>query len=255
MRVLVLSDLHLEFGPFLPPKVDCDLVILAGDTQPKLVGVRWAMETFQDVPVLYVAGNHEFYRERHPRLTEKMRILASGSTVTILENDSVEIGGWRFFGATLWTDFQLYGDVERGFEAAMEMNDFKLIRQSPSMKPFRPLIARMLFRETKEQLVQFLQSGPPDRSVVITHHAPSIRSVPDEFRLSHLSAAFASDLEPVILAHQPALWVHGHIHQHQDYFIGKTRILANPRGYVGHEEGTAGFVPDLVVDLLAQQDS
>ena len=249
MRVRILSDLHLEFGPFLPPQVDCDVVILAGDTQPKLAGVRWAMETFPDVPVLYLAGNHEFYRERYPRLLEKMRALAAGSSVQIMENDSLEIRGWRFFGATLWSNFQLYGDAGRAFAAAMEMNDFKLIRLSPSSKPFRPHNAQMLFVESKGRLVQFLQSGPPDRSVVITHHAPSIRSVPDEFRLDHLSAAFASDLEPLILAHQPALWIHGHIHQHQDHYIGKTRILANPRGYLGHDEGTAGFVPDLVVDL------
>ena len=87
MRLRIFSDLHLEFGDFAPPKVDCDLVVLAGDTHPKLVGVRWAMETFPETPVLYLMGNHEYYRERIPRLIEKAKALAEGSNVHVLENE------------------------------------------------------------------------------------------------------------------------------------------------------------------------
>ena len=62
------------------------------------------------MPVLYVAGNHEHYDERIGRLHEKLREAAAGSNVHILENETFELDGYRFFGATLWTDFNLFGD-------------------------------------------------------------------------------------------------------------------------------------------------
>ena len=68
MRVHVLSDLHLEFGPFSVPKVEADVVVLAGDTQPGKRGVQWALKTFPHRPVIYVLGNHDYYAKVMPRL-------------------------------------------------------------------------------------------------------------------------------------------------------------------------------------------
>ena len=36
---------------------------------------------------------------------------AEGTNVHVLENDSVEIGGYRFFGCTLWSNMELLGDA------------------------------------------------------------------------------------------------------------------------------------------------
>jgi len=55
-----------------------------------------------------------------------------------------------------------------------------------------------------------------------------------------------SDLEGLILASRPALWVHGHVHDSHDYRIGSTRIVCNPRGY--HSENPS-FDPALVVEV------
>jgi predicted phosphodiesterase len=107
MRVHILSDLHLEFGPFDLPKVDADLVIAAGDVNTKMKGLKWLQMQFPSQPVVYVLGNHEFYGDRLPRLTEKLVAEASGTNIHILEDQSFEIGGYRIFGATLWTDFAL----------------------------------------------------------------------------------------------------------------------------------------------------
>ncbi|MDE0371610.1 MAG: hypothetical protein OXI73_03580, partial [Rhodospirillales bacterium] len=84
-------------------------------------------------------------------------------------------------------------------------------------------------------------------AVVVTHHAPSPQCIHRRYAGSALNAGFASDLEETILRFEPALWIHGHVHNAVDVTVGRTRILANPHGYDAEEAAT--FVPDLVVEL------
>ena len=113
MKIHVLSDLHTEFAPFHPPETDADVVVLAGDVGVGTRGVPMIREWFPDRPVVYVAGNHEFYREAIPRLSEKIAGAAEGTRVHYLENRAVVIGGVRFLGCTLWTDFDVFGERVR----------------------------------------------------------------------------------------------------------------------------------------------
>jgi Icc-related predicted phosphoesterase len=50
-----------------------------------------------------------------------------------------------------------------------------------------------------------------------------------------------------IVESEAQLWVHGHIHYCRDYTLGKTRVLANPRGYP--TESRQGFDPGLIVEV------
>jgi Icc-related predicted phosphoesterase len=84
--------------------------------------------------------------------------------------------------------------------------------------------------------------------MVMTHHAPSFRSVAPQFRDDLLTAAYASARDDLIERFQPALWAHGHTHVSFDYRIGRTRVVCNPRGYVP-DEVNAGFDPGLVIAL------
>lgn len=251
MRLRILSDLHREFGPVDVPDVEADVVILAGDTDRGTRGVTWARQRFFGVPVLYVAGNHEHYGERIGRLHEKLREAAAGSNVTILENDAVTIDGWRFFGATLWTDFQLFSFQPRAMLVAGDrqtgMNDYrKIIRQDCTR--LRPKHTAALHADSRLALTSFLEAGDRARSVVITHHAPSPQSLPEDRRNDEISAAYASNLDDLIHAQGPACWIHGHIHTPRDYMIGSTRILNNALGYRGpEEERNPTFREDLVV--------
>jgi len=253
MRVHVLSDLHIEFGPFELPAVDADLLILAGDTHTKLNGMRWARTAAPEIPVLYLLGNHEYYGAKLPRLVEKLKEEAEGSNVQILEEDSVEIGGFRFFGATLWTDMALQGDPYAGSIEAMQMNDYKKVRQSPSYRKLRPADTRSHHLSTLISLKAFAAAGDPNRSVVITHHAPSARSLPEKRRSELISCAYASHLDELVEELDPLLWIHRHIHHSQDYMIGRTRVIANPRAYV--DEPNPSFDPRLVIDLNREQQS
>jgi Icc-related predicted phosphoesterase len=83
--------------------------------------------------------------------------------------------------------------------------------------------------------------------VVVTHHAPSRESIPPAFDGDPCNPAFASDLSRFIVESEARLWVHGHIHFSCDYPLGKTRVLANPRGYP--TEPRTGFDPGLIVEV------
>ena len=247
MRIHVLSDLHIEFGDFEYPEVKADAVILAGDTHTKLNGLKWAKIAIPDIPVLYLLGNHEYYGAKFPRLVEKLKDEAVGSNVSVLEESIFEMKGFRFFGATLWTDMALHGDPQIGSVEALKMNDYQRVRYSPTYRKLRPAETRSRHRSTLEALNRFVVSGDASRSIVLTHHAPSARSLPERRRTELISCAYASHLDDQIEALSPLIWVHGHIHHSRDYFIGRTRVIANPRAYI--DEPNPNFNPRLVIDL------
>jgi predicted phosphodiesterase len=248
LKIRILSDIHLEFGPFEPPRTNADIVVLAGDIGLGTNGVEWANEAFQ-VPVVYVPGNHEFYLQEIGSALNAMR-RAAAEHVHVLSNDLVEIGGVRFLGATLWTDFNLYGHA-RGIEARRlawrVMPDFSCIRFNG--RPFTPEASVALYAASCNWLEAVLREGDPARTVVVTHHAPCARSIAPRFQsgpMSVLNPAFASDLDR-LMGHS-ALWVHGHTHDSFDYQVGATRVVCNPRGYVD-EELNPGFDQNMGVDL------
>ena len=197
-----------------------------------------------------VMGNHEFYRRCLPDELLQARELAPSFNVQTLENDPVVLGGIRFAGCTLWTDYRLFG--ANNAAAAMRMashglNDHRLIswRKNPWQR-FRPEEALLTHTASKAFLVETLATPFAGPTVVVTHHAPQWLSVHPQYRSDLLTAAFVSDLSPLIMEFQPALWVHGHVHSSFDYAVGRTRVLCNPRGYW---EENPNFDPSLVVEV------
>jgi len=126
LKLHILCDLHIKFGDFDPPPVNADLVVLARDVHTGQKGIKWAQRCLQDVPVAYIAGNHEFYGEKFPDLIDKLREEAEGTNIHILK-----IGDFRIFGCTLWSDLELFGNHHLASIAAAEaMNDYRLKRVS-----------------------------------------------------------------------------------------------------------------------------
>ena len=171
-----------------------------------------------------------------------------GADIVVLAGDvHVEIGGYRFFGCTLWSDMELFDDQHASSIAAADaMNDYRLIRHSKTYRRLSPKDTRMYHFRSLRKLTEFLKAGEPERSIVVTHHAPSIRSIADRYKSDPVSAAVASNMDDFILEHQPRLWIHGHTHESFDYEIGKTRVVCNPRGYTSIEE-SKGFKPDYIL--------
>ncbi|WP_237045297.1 metallophosphoesterase [Aquipseudomonas alcaligenes] len=245
MRIHLLSDLHNEFSSFVPVPLDCDLVILAGDIDLKSRGVEWAKQAFS-VPVLYVPGNHEFYGGHLTHTLEKLRA-AQDDLVRVLDRDEVVIAGVRFLGAIMWTDFAATGNPHiAAFSAQNALNDFRQIR-AENYRRIRPadLIAQSV--ETKDWLRDRLAESFDGPTVVITHHAPTLRSLQDNPHAgTHLDSAFANRWDDLMGGDQVALWVHGHSHTAVDYDVAGTRVVSNPRGYPGEE---TGFCPDWVIEV------
>lgn len=248
MKLHVLSDLHAEFAPFDPPETGADVVVLAGDVSTGVRGIDLIRGWFPDRPVIYLAGNHEYYRESIPRHTEKLREAARDAGIHFLENDAVEIGGVRFLGCTLWTDFELYGSwMTDALAAQQAMNDFRLIRTDPDSRRFRPADARAMHQRSLRWLREMVETPFDGPTVVVTHHAPSMLSVRPIFRRDPVTAAYASNLEWMLDGAAIPLWIHGHTHLSVDYTIDGTRVYANQRGYPN--EPAPGFDPARTIDV------
>lgn len=281
MKLHIVSDVHLEFGKW--PKdvdvntIDADVTVLAGDIGVGLEGLQWALTL--ERPVIYIMGNHEFYGQRPMNdLWRKARAKVEGTNVHLLENESILIEDprhpgerVRFVCATLWSDFAILGKdrQQECMDAAMhEMTDYHVIyvsrrgnsvaepgfttrHQGDRLIPRKTL---SLHQESRSFLERELARLPPAedvaeswrKTVVVSHHAPSVLSLTDQQAAAPLDAAFASSLDHLI--GNADLWVHGHTHVRADYRVGNGRVVSNPRGYLGSEvvpEFDASFVVEI----------
>jgi predicted phosphodiesterase len=249
VRLHVVSDLHVEFAAFEPPPVDADVLVLAGDVGLGTAGVRLARSWAAGRPVLFVAGNHEFYRHALPALTGELRAAAAGSAVHVLENDELVLDGVRFLGCTLWSDFLAAGpaEMERSMAVCTRLlNDYAVITHSEEERPLRPADTCALHAESRRWLEERLADGHDGPTVVVTHHAPLVRHPPTNPLHRALAGAFASDLTALMGSDRVDLWIYGHLHRAADLEVAGTRLVSNPRGYP-HEPDA--FEPGLVVDL------
>lgn len=253
MRLLIYSDLHLENYSFTPPPAavkQADVVVLAGDIKEG-GGLVSARKMFPKKDIVYVAGNHEFYDAHWGRALSGMRRQAKDLGIHFLENDAVTLGGIRFLGCTLWTDFQFFGprleDVVK-LECSRYMPDYKAIWTDDEKQdlagcnefgfPPRRLITtddtQHRHHQSRAWLEAALAEGDPCTTVVVTHHLPHQRSVARRYKQHHTSGAYATRL-PADLIRRCGLWIHGHTHDSVNHRFGdarhETRVISNPRGY------------------------
>jgi predicted phosphodiesterase len=256
VRLWIGSDWHLELtrGWDLPSgdaRPDFDVMIVAGDLIPRAErGVKWLIERVPDRPVIYVPGNHEFYGTDLDRTVEKAKEAAAGTQIFAVQNEAIRLGDVTFAGATLWTDFDLFGDQRRAIGVAADrMNDFKKIRCNHYRDRFRPQHA--LARHVESRAFFEAEMRKPrggNKLVTISHHAPHpgrfSNRMPSLSPLSDgdvLTAAYRSDLTSLMWpaaiengrnALRPAdLWIFGHTHESVDTTIGWTRLVSNAKGY------------------------
>ena len=258
MKIFLTSDIHTEhvqknFNPrldypwlrFNVPD-DTDVIVLAGDIGNQTDGLEWAAHHFKGKPIIYVAGNHEYY-DADISILPDLRAKARALGIHFLENESVIINGVRFLGCTLWTDFNQYcpTDIAIAWES---MNDYQYIKaepwwQNPQNKQkalslmnldsqfgfapdmFSPTVAYLFHQASLQWLGHELVKPHAGKTVVVSHHAPTLHLTDDY--------AYASNLEAFITDHAPHIdiWMHGHIHQPEDIELAGVRIVSNPRGY------------------------
>jgi Icc-related predicted phosphoesterase len=234
MKIQLASDLHLEFferkfpdARVITPHLDADILVLAGDIHS---GAK-AIEAFKNwpVPVLYVAGNHEFYGRSWEQTRIDIKQAAAGTNVTFLDNNSVEIGGVRILGCTLWTDYRSQGSLQSKCmkDCEMALSDHLQIRTQEGL--FKARHALKDHEHSRAWLERELAKPFGGKTVVITHHGPHPLSIHPRFSGDRVNPGFVSDLSPLLSSVN--LWLHGHVHDSIEYQVGLCRVMANPAGY------------------------
>ena len=247
MKFQIASDLHLEFSRhWRLPSADADALILAGDIGGRCEGLRAFADVAKTRPVIYVPGNHEYYGSDLLSLRDEMRETAAECGIRLLDQDETVVGGVRLLGATLWTDFALFGESARDEamqQAKRNVVDYHVVRHGHDGW-LRPEHTRNLHAQAVAWLEARLAADFPGPTVVVTHHAPHPGSLHPRFSRSPISPAFVSNLER--LFGRSVLWVHGHTHDSFDYAVGGCRVVCNPRGYDPFELNS-DFDPGLIV--------
>lgn len=270
MKIQIASDLHLEFGDIEIKNVGANVLVLSGDvciandlyrhpaSSKSTAAVEAARyrEFFSRVSkefdeVVYVAGNHEFYHGKWSTTADILRNEVSVfPNIHFLENEVFVYKGVTFIGATLWTDMNK-GDPHTLYAVSGRLYDFSIIRDdTKGYTPLRPATVAQAHRKTVAYINAVVSGMTEDKFVVVTHHAPSFQSVHENYRgEATINGAYASDLSGLVLDNpQIKLWTHGHMHDPQDYMLGETRIVCNPRGYVG-DYRTSNFDAAKVVEI------
>lgn len=276
MKIAIASDLHLEMGDINLQNIDsADVLILAGDIMvaqdlhdhpepqvpypPSVISIlgsrqRKAQEyrdfikrvSFQFPHVVVIAGNHEFYHGKWLGSIDTLRAEYSKyPNIHYLERDVFSIDDVMFVGGTLWTNFNKADPITLHAVRDM-MNDYRMIRHDGlGYTKLRPAHALGRFRETFEYFKLMVGDNKDKKIVVVSHMAPSFLSVHEMYKHEHvMNGAYYSDLSEFILDNpQIKLWTHGHMHNFSDYQIGDTRVVCNPRGYVGHDRPSQDVDP------------
>lgn len=271
MKIALASDLHLEFGRISLENEGADVLILSGDIivakdllERDSYNIRGEHDRsnvfhtfFQECSarfphVIYVMGNHEHYHgdysKSHRILCDRLAYLWN---VHVLDKQRVVIGDTTFIGGTLWTDMNKE-DALTLYHIKSMMNDFRIVDNSDRVVNFKDTEGKFHTRparfcpedavEDHKSMIEFIrhtiEGKFAEKFVVVGHHAPSKQSTKPRYRDDVLmNGGYSSDLSEFILDHpQIKLWTHGHTHDKFDYMIGSTRVVCNPRGYIGYED-------------------
>lgn len=267
MRCHYLSDLHLEAQSFDARLPSGDVLIVAGDlcharrldpalTDRYSLDQRARVMRFVDAAlarfahVLLIAGNHEHYDGVFEDTTGLLRRHLPG--VTVLDNDTIEIGGIRFFGSTLWSDFEGRSETSMA-RVRRGMGEFffvKTRRHDDALIKLQPRDILQAHDDALAALRGAVVNAEGRSTIVVTHHAPSRQGLNPLFSGNGLDGAYGSDLEREIegLANVP-IWVHGHTHIARSYRIGDMVVRSNALGFAAKGHGARGFAVAACFDL------
>ena len=253
LRLQVMSDLHFDSAPCTMPHAvpGVDAVVVAGDTcsgaEKAFAYLRAAFPA--PLPLIVVLGNREFHGRAVVNESRRARSIARDYQITLLDDGTAVVGGVRFVGGTLWTDYRLYGEDRQVAAVAADAGrgDFaRIAMMDRPRRAFTPLDAVARHEASSAYIARRLADPFDGPTVVVTHHAPSARSLDPSMFGGLRDASYASRLDRVIIGGAPALWLHGHVHSPSDYGLCRTRVVCNPKG---PGSGNPTFDPSLVLEI------
>lgn len=252
MKLQLLSDLHLETEDFEPePALGAEWLVLAGDIDSTWDGY----ERFAGwpVPVLVVAGNHEFDGRDFNHAAAGLRRRCEALGFTFLEcGEHIATGAQgervRFLGTTRWSDFDLFGPAQRARAERAAEYFLRLMGTTRAGRPFNAAAVRQESLRCRAWLEGALQQTPQgrwDRTVVITHFAPSLASADPRYGQQPGTASFCNADDDLIP--RADLWLHGHLHCRHDYRVARagrapSRVVCQARG-LAHKGEHQGLDP------------
>lgn len=234
-KLWIMSDLHLEAvpfpGAFAPAPPDFDVLVAAGDIWQGDYrrGLELVARLAGGKPAVFVMGNHEYWRGVLGDDMRKAKIIARDAGVTLLDGEAVTVAGCRFAGATLWTDYELAGELA---DMLAPTGEHIAIADGQASRPFTVADSAAIHATARARLASIIKADQgPLPLVVVTHHAPHPDCLPLDARGTWAAGNCASDLSELTDNGQVMLWVHGHIHASIDMTRPNgTRILCNPAG-------------------------
>lgn len=245
---------HPLLGPDLAAARGVDLFILAGDIGIGKNSMKYAEDVAEYIgcPVIFVAGNHDFYFSDLTALRAKYLSVAAltGGHVVFLDDSRADfiIRGIRVavLGATLWTDYRLNGDhrINEATEGVLlGLKDHMYIGYEG--RRFHPSQAMALHQRSREWLAAAVPQAvsETDCVMVVTHHGVVPEAIRPARRGTSRAPAFASDLTEDIKQWGAALVISGHTHYPLDMMVGDTKVVSAPRGYIGTEAGADQYTP------------
>ena len=252
MQIRLLSDLHLEGNSFTYEHAGEDVVVLAGDIHTRNRHEELISLIPEDVRVVMVAGNHEYYRGEYHDVHEYLRGLeVKYPNFRFLHNEGITINDVEFFGGMMATDFSLHGfDIQpHAMRDASDMiNDFEVSyikRESGRVEAWTVVDHMEEFTAFQQALSGWIRHTEGRKRVVISHFVPSPQCVHPKWKGSSLNPYFTVDMERFM--GWEGLWLFGHTHDSHDLMVGDTRLVCNPHGY--RNENARGFDPKLVIEI------
>lgn len=252
MKLQLLSDLHLETESFEPqPAPGAELLVLAGDIDSSEGWPGYLRFADWPVPVLVIAGNHEFDDRDFDAAAAGLRALCKELNFTLLERESLLFTSpgsgqrIRILGSARWSDFDLFGAAQRARAERAAAYFMRLMACTRHGQPFGTAEVRdeaLVCRSWLETELARPAQGRWDKTLVVTHFAPSLRSADPRYGNQPGTASFCNADDDLIP--RADVWLHGHLHCRHDYFVGRTRVVCNSRGLVskGEEQGHDGLL-------------
>ena len=268
MKIRIISDLHMDLlnsnDSYELPVVKADILVLAGDINTGTKADMFILEQLKFNDVIYIMGNHEgygqvlsdlvqkFYGETTAKINRQASEKGYKGSLYFLENTAVEIKGIRFLGTTLWSDFD--NESPKAMADALNLtNDYQFIKNYTS-DLYNAQIGNILPEQTiqlHKKSMAFLEKqfnqAYNEKTVVVSHHLPSFKSLDEKKKNKPYSWSYASNLDKFVAQSKAKLWIHGHSHTSNDYMIGDTRIVCNPRGC--YNNLNPHFNAELIINL------
>ena len=252
MRIALHSDLHLE-GNALPKDFlsdqNFDVLVLAGDivTDRTVVSLADIKEKAGKKPVLYIPGNHEFYRGDIASTTEKLKEMCVTVGIIYADKCVVRLDDVAFICAIGWSDLESFSEftfVDKVLECST-ISDFYAIKNHTPHNMVDMAKADKKFIETSLKVLR--DDNFSGRVVVVTHFAPTEAHGNERFAPNMISSYFSNAWEGIMYEYKPHMWIYGHTHGSVERDVYETKVVCNQRGY--GKECQFTYNPNRIVEV------